>query len=233
MTEITILAVSRISDGVCVAGITNEGQWIRPTRPNSDDSWRQLELEDCRDLSGNWIIRKGNRVKFDLVESIPKGNHSEDWRIGSRRTRLVHELTEEEYFEFCQKHQERSLKSLEQITDMRSLILIRPERFTSFTFRIETSRKGKRSYVPRCGFVFNGRLHLSKPISDAEWRGYGRKYLHTKQGPTVKNIFDENKTENYWLTIGLNIVDSTVYLMVVDVHLFPIRHFDMDFKRLL
>lgn len=79
MTEITILAVSRISDGVCVAGITDDGQWIRPTRPNRDDSWRQLELDDCSDIKGNWIVRKGNRVKFDLIESIPKGAHSEDW----------------------------------------------------------------------------------------------------------------------------------------------------------
>jgi len=232
MTEITILAVSRISDGVCVAGITDDGQWIRPTRPNRADSWRQLELDDCKDVNGNWTVRKGNRVKFDIVESIPKGNHSEDWRIGSRRARLVHELTEEEYFDFCQKHQELSLKPLEQTTGMRSLILIRPERFSSFTFRIEISREGKRSYVPRCGFVFNSRLHLSKPISDVEWRGYGRRYLHNNQRPLVKNILHENQTENYWLTICRNIVGSTVYLMVVGVHLFPIRHFDMDFKRL-
>ncbi len=81
MTDITILAVSRISDGVRVAGITDDGQWVRPTRPNRDDSWRQLELGDCVDVKGNWIVRKGNRVKVELVESIPKGAHSEDWRI--------------------------------------------------------------------------------------------------------------------------------------------------------
>ena len=43
MTETTILAVTRLSSGVCVAGITKRGNWVRPTRPNHDDSWRQLD----------------------------------------------------------------------------------------------------------------------------------------------------------------------------------------------
>lgn len=232
MTEITILAVSRISDGVCVAGITDDGQWIRPTRPNRDDSWRQLDRDDCRDVNGNWIVRKGNRVRIDLVEPIPKGTHSEDWRIGSRRAQLVHELSEQEYFGFCQNYQELTLEPIEQTINTRSLILVRPERFTSFTFEVETSLKGKRSYVPRCGFVFNQRLHLRKPISDVEWREYGRKYLRNNQCPAVKDILHENQTDNYWLTIGQNIVGSTIYLMVVGIHFFPVRHFDMDFKRL-
>lgn len=232
MTEITILAVSRISDGVCVAGITDDGRWIRPTRPNRNDSWRQLKHDDCKDIKGNWIVRKGNRVRFDLVESIPKDSHTEDWRIGDRKAQLVHELYEEEYFDFCQNHQEVSLDPLEQTTGTRSLILLRPEKFTSFTFQIETSLKGKQSYVPRCEFIFNGRLHLSMPISDVEWRGYGQRYLQNKQRPTVKDILHENQIENYWLTIGQNVVGSTVYLMVVGVHFFPIRHFGMDFKRL-
>lgn len=232
MTEIVILAVSRISDGVCVAGITDDGQWIRPTRPNRNDSWRQLEYNDCRDVNGEWIVRKGNRVRLDLVEPIPKDSHSEDWRLGNQEVKLVHELTEEEYFDFCQEHQESSLEPLEQTTSKRSLILVCPERFTSFTFQIETSLKGKQSYVPRCGFDCSGQSYQNKPLSDAEWRGYGRQYLENNRHPSVKGILHENQTKNYWLTIGQNIVDTTVYLMVVGIHFFPIRHFDMDFKRL-
>ncbi len=231
MTEITILAVTRLSDGVCVAGITKDGEWVRPTRPNRNNTWRQLEYDDCKDDSGKWVVRKGNIVKMDLVEHIPQGYHSEDWLIGSRKAQLVHELPDNKYFDFCCNHREPSLEPLEQTKATRSLMLVRPEKFTSFTFQIVTSWEGKRSYVPKCGFVVAGHQYLSKPISDAEWRGYGRKYLHNNQRPTVKNILHENQTENYWLTIGQNIVGSTVYLMVVGIHLFPVRHFDMDFKR--
>ena len=231
MTEITILSVTRLSSGVCVAGVANDGEWVRPTRPNASDTWRQLEYVDCEDRKGNWIVQKGNRVKMDLVEPIPKGAHSEDWRIGDRKAQLVHELSDDEYLNFCENHQEKSLEPLLPTTATRSLILVRPERFTSFTFYIDTSWEGKRSYIPRCGFVVDGQQYLRKPISDAEWRKYGRKYLRKNPRPKVRDILDENCTENYWLTIGRNIMGSTLFLMVVGIHLFPVRHFAMDFKR--
>jgi len=61
MVEITILALTRLSDGVCAAGITNDGKWVRPTRPNPS-GWRQLEYSDCKDANGSWVVRKGNAV---------------------------------------------------------------------------------------------------------------------------------------------------------------------------
>ena len=92
MTEIIVLAVTRLSDGVCVAGVTNDGDWVRPTRPNAAH-WRQLEYSDCRDASGEWIVRKGNTVRMDLIEPIPKGAHSEDWLVGQRHPELVEEVS--------------------------------------------------------------------------------------------------------------------------------------------
>jgi len=230
MTEIAVLAVTRLSSGVCVAGIAENGEWVRPTRP-SQSGWRQLDYSDCRDSNGNWVVQKGCVVKMDLREAIPTGEHSEDWLVGDRKVQLVRELSEEGYLAFCQNHQESSLDPLMGIKASGSLILICPEKFTSFTFQVETSLEGKRNYVPRCGFVFNGQYYLRKPISDAEWRGYGRRYLQKTDNPKVGDIFAENQTKNCWLTIGRNIVNSNIYLIVVGIHLFPVRRFKMDFKR--
>ena len=231
VTELTILSVTRLSDGVCVAGINQEGEWIRPTRPKPS-GWRQLEYADCKDSKGNWIVKKGNVVRMDLTEPIPEDAHSEDWQIGNRKARLVHELSDAEHLNFCKNHEEPSLLPLNQTGVTRSLILVRPERFTSFTFQIDTSWEGKRSYVPRCGFVVGGQQYLRKPISDAEWRRYGRKYLRDNQRPRLKDILDENQTEGIWLTVGRNMMGSTVFLMVVGIHMFPVKRFEMDFKRI-
>ncbi len=177
-------------------------------------------------------VYRGNVVRMDLTEPIPEDAHSEDWQIGNRKARLVHELSDAEHLNFCKNHEEPSLLPLNQTGVTRSLILVRPERFTSFTFQIDTSWEGKRSYVPRCGFVVGGQQYLRKPISDAEWRRYGRKYLRDNQRPRLKDILDENQTEGIWLTVGRNMMGSTVFLMVVGIHMFPVKRFEMDFKRI-
>lgn len=230
MTELTILSVTRLSSGVCVAGINQEGEWIRPTR-SKPSGWRQLEYDDCKDSNGNWIVQKGNVVRMDLIGPIPKEDHSEDWQIGDRKARLVHELSDDEFLNLCNNHEEPSLEPINQFGATRSLILVRPEKITSFTFQIDTSWEGKRSYVPRCGFVVSGQQYLRKAISDAEWRRYGRKYLRNNQRPRLKDVLDENHTESICLTVGRYTMGTTVFLMVVGVHLFPVRRFRMDFGR--
>ena len=73
-----MLAVTRLSDGVCVAGITRGGKWIRPIRPNSGDTWRQVEKADCKDKDGKWVVCKGCVVDMDIRDPIPRDIHVED-----------------------------------------------------------------------------------------------------------------------------------------------------------
>jgi len=113
MTEIIVLAVTRLSSGVCVAGITSDGEWIRPTRPNANDTWRQLEYDDCKEGVGDWIVRKGNTVRMDLVKPIPQGDHSEDWLVGKSRPEPVGELSEAEYKHVCQRITEAATDPVE------------------------------------------------------------------------------------------------------------------------
>lgn len=235
MTEIRILAVSRISDGVCVAGITDDGQWIRPTRPNRDDSWRQLEPDDCKDSNGHWVLRMGNRAKIDLIKKIPHQAHSEDWLIGDRKPQLITELSAGDYQAVCERLTEKSLDEIDCEDANRSLMLIHPSKITSFSFDIETNWEGQRKYIPRCSFKSGNRTYSRKGISDLEWRGYGRQLMQQHGGNCsiqANEIFESNGTRDCWFTVGRNPLRKGFYVLIVGVHLFPVRHFDMDFARL-
>lgn len=231
MTEIAVLAASRLSDGVCVAGITHQKQWVRPTRPKHDDTWRQLERSDCREARGQWVLAKGNVVRIDLVRPIPKEAHSEDWLIGPRKPELVRRLCDTDYRRVCRQIAEPSLEALDCDKAPRSLVMVRPSRISSFSFGMD-ERKG--TYVPRCSFTLGRRHYSAKPVSDLEWRGYGRRLVRQHNGKEAwkaGDIFRRNGTEACWLTVGRNLVASQPYLLVVGVHLFPVRRFPMDFQR--
>jgi len=236
MTEITISAVTRLSSGVCVAGINNDGMWVRPTQPNAANTWRQLKYDDCKDANGQWIVRKGNRVKMDLVKPIPDNAHSEDWLIGSRKPELLEKLSEDGLRTVCEKFTEKSMDAIDCDNANRSLILIHPDKVFSFSFQVETNWEGQRKYIPRCTFSVCGRSYPDIGITDAEWRGYGRqimlKYGEDCQLPANK-AYQQNGTEDNWFVIGRNLLTSSkFYLLIVGIHLFPVRHFEMDFKRL-
>lgn len=233
MTEITILAVSRLSDGVCVAGITDKGHWVRPTKPRPL-GWRYLDYDDCKDSGGRWIVCKGNRVRMHLTDKIPEGAHSEDWLIGDRKPQLVEELSADDYQSVCEKFTEESLDAVDCKEAERSLILIHPSKITSFSFAVETNWERQRKYIPRCSFKLGNRIHLRKGISDLEWRGYGRQVMR-KHGDDcllqASEIFGQNGTKDCWFTVGRNPLKKSFYILIVGVHLFPPKHFDMDFKR--
>lgn len=174
MTELTILSVTRLSSGVCVAGINQDGEWVRPTRPNCGDTWRQLEYADCKDSNGNWIVKNGNVVRMDLRDHISLGAHTEDWKIGDHKSELVEELSEDEYMDICEDISEDSLDPLVREEANRSLIMVSPDQISSFSFTIEMDLRGRRKYIPRCTFRADGDWQNNLGVSDAEWRGYGR-----------------------------------------------------------
>jgi hypothetical protein len=112
--------------------------------------------------------------------------------------------------------------------------MVHPDKVTSFSFDIETTWEEKKRYTPRCAFRLGGRLYQRVAVSDAEWRGYGRSQRERQGGDcrvAASEVFSELDTEDCWLTLGRNEMDSSIYLMGVGVHLFPIRRFEMDFKR--
>ena len=193
-----------------------------------------MEHSDCRDESGDWAIRKGNIVAMNLVKPIPLGAHTEDWLVGQGRPKLVKQLADDEYREVCKELQEGSTAPIKGTDAVRSLMVVRPDKITSFSFNIDVNWEGRKRYTPRCTFRLGGKLHQGVAVSDAEWRGYGRSQRKKHDGDchvAGKEVLDELGAEDCWLTLGRNEVNSTIYLMVVGIHLFPPRRFKMDFER--
>lgn len=234
MTDVIVLAVSRIGSGVCVAGVTGNGDWVRPTRPKSSDSWRQLEYDDCNDARGHWVMCKGHVVRMELTEHIPKDDHCEDWLIGDRKPELVGVLPEDEYRRLCQTTAENDLSAIEGVTAFRSLAMIRPDELRAFSFQHETSWEGVKKYIPRCDFVNAGCTYNGLGISDAEWRGYGRSLMEKRGSDChirAQDLFNQFGIRDCLLTLGRNQVAGKPYLLVIGVHLFPVQRFEMDFGR--
>ncbi len=234
MTDITVLAVSRLSGGCCVAGVDGEGNWVRPTRVKP--GWRQMERADLSDRDGNLVVQKGNVVSFDLAEAIPRprDGHTEDWRLGDQPPQLVRKLKPHEQAELCGAIQEEAISEIEPSERSRSLMLVHPDEVLEFSFQHETSWEGQTRYTPRCTFVLGGRRFSGVGISDAEWRGLGRRLMAEHDDPCSVGsavLFEELGTEDCWLTVGGYDVGSTAYLLIVGVLLLPPKHFRMDFKR--
>lgn len=233
--EIALLAVTRLSDGVCLAGVNRAGAWIRPTRPaNLEDTWRQLEKEDCCDRQGNWVACKGNVVDVDLARAIPKGYHSEDWLVGERPIKLVRELPEDAHMKVCSRFSEGNLRRLFVRRAPRSLILIEPDEIVSFDFGFELSRRGDTRYLPRLSFEHQCQKYADVAVTDAEWRGLGRQLMREYRGDchfAGRELLDRFGIRRRWLSVGRYDGDDKPYLLVIGVHLFPVQRFAMDFER--
>ena len=229
----TILAVSRISDGVCVAGVTDTGRWIRPTREHPD-GWRQLEYSDCRNAKGKWVIRKGNRVAVSVKKRISRveDGHTEDFLVGDRPPELLEVLEEDEYRGICTKAEGADTSVIEETRRRRSIMIVRPDSVHDFSFCVEITRSGARRYCPRCSFTIGRQPYRRVVISDAEWRACGRQRQFF-QSPCITwpQICRHLAVEDCRLTLGGNLVGDKPYLLISGVHLFPVRRFPLDFER--
>lgn len=232
-----MLAVTRLSDGVCVAGITRAGKWIRPTRPAPTSWWparRQIQEDDCRNENDDWVVRKGNVVDMELCEPIAEPTHPEDWLLGDRPPTLVRKLSDQEYRRVCSRLAERNPRRLFVTSSPRSLMMIEPDEVVSFDFAVERGEGSKSKYRPRLTFRASGRLYRGKTVTDAEWRGYGREVMKKHGDPCrvdAEDIFRELGAEKCWLSIGKYEMDARPFLLVIGIHLFPVQRLTMDFRR--
>lgn len=235
--ELAILAVTRLSDGVCVAGIDRDWRWVRPTRPAPTEWWperRLLTLDDCRDGQGEWVVRKGNVVDLDVQKPIPKGSHVEDWLVGTQPPKLVRTLPEARYRRVCARIAGRSVRRLFVKKKPCSLVMIKPEAVTSFLFETGDDRNGKRRYLPRVSFRAAGQLYRDLAVTDAEWRAHGRDVMKTHGDPyrlDGRAAIRDLATKDCWLAVGRYEMDGHTFLLVVKIHLFPVCTFQMDFRR--
>ena len=217
-TKLTVLAVARPEhDKVCIAGITEQGEWIRPQSVYAD------ELDTAR----------GTRFKNLCVSTV----YLDAWR--GRRARkedhffvysrgIERELTMNEQKRFLARHLDGSVDAV--FKTGRSLGLIRPRILRVYDEQARTTRS-ERGYEQYIRFNFkdgSGRVYRHWSCRCAafyeNWNAVKARHRWTC-GWRMLRYLRQNET---YLAIGLTYSDYGVeqlefgaYPMIVGVHVVP------------
>ena len=224
--KITVLAVSKLGNELCVAGVDEDRNWIRPTCLSSG-GWRQFYKVDIYDENNMPVISLSNVVAIYLTHPIPQIDtpHIEDWEYDrSFKPTLIRTLNNSQRLELFQEISQQTLDPLIRNYE-RSLCLIEPSSIVSANFA-NTSFRGE--YQPILVFRFEGQLYSYK-VTDIYWRALGRNllargYNPVLEGEELQSILEYSK---FFLTIGLGRQFRGRYWpLIVGVHTvpyFPVR----------
>jgi hypothetical protein len=177
--ELLILAVTRLSTGVCVAGVDDGGNWVRPTREN-DSGWRQLDVTDLYGTDGHIVVDVGHWVRWPLARPIPRDVHTEDREVASgARPSLIRKLSHDDARRSCEAIHEEALPAF-LADNTRSLILIKPDGVDAIRFDADDAVGRKARIEFSCA---GERCNLS--VTDLRWRALAKHCLAESGRPTL------------------------------------------------
>jgi hypothetical protein len=232
--EITILAVTKMHGGVCVAGIDSAGEWVRPVRierkreAGGITDYCLLPLDFFHGGRSHLVCMGVTRVWLDRHQPSPP--HSEDWTLDlDHKPQFIRKLSQQEQEDFLLSHAESDLSLL---CERRSLGLFQAERF-SFTFALN---KTGDDIAVRAGFRV-GREELSDVgCTDLRLRALGRKLMERHQGRTVSMTdadFRRRGKRATYLAVGLSrLYRGRHWPIVVGVHSLPEIDVVVDYANL-
>ena len=230
--QITILAVTKLGNELCVAGVDEYRNWIRPTCLSSG-GWRQFYTVDIYDKNDKPVIALSNVVTIRLIRPIPQIGtpHIEDWEYDRNSKPILTEaINNSKRLQLFQKISEQTLEPLIK-NYKKSLCLIEPSSIVSANFA-NISYTGK--YQPILDFTFKSG-HYSYKITDIYWRAFGR-YLSTKYHKQIwdgKELQDILQCSRLFLTMGLTRLYRDKYWpMIVGVHTVPCFPIEIDYENI-
>jgi len=230
-TQVVILAVSRMGNQVCVAGVDEDKKWVRPTSPSKEGGW-EFKLSDIYDKNNDPVIALSNTVAIRLIKRVPaEGSpQKENWEYDRRQKPvLVEILSEQQRLKLFQAISEKKLEPLVEKNE-KSLCLIEPS-FIFFVNLSNISVKGK--WQPRISFAFN-EIPYEFPVTDIYWRAICRS-LQKKTGKKLLDGGELKKIIGYnriFLTIGLprGKIKNQYWPMIVGVHPVPLFPIKIDYR---
>ncbi len=238
LTQVLLLAVTRMLSGFCIAGLTTERhpashlRWVRPVKEHGT-----LLLGDLTDASGR-VIQCNDVVELDLQAPRPQPPHVEDWLTDLiyHRPRVLRCLEGERRARFLASHLDLApLDVLEH--DTRSLCLVRPDRVTA-TFRRDPYSLKERFLL---GLTLDGvplrRLDVGQglPVTDLKWRALGRAWLQEDGAHELileqDALLDRLGAQELYLSIGLSReYQRQTWPLVIGVHPVPDYYMEIDYR---
>ncbi|MBI3946674.1 MAG: hypothetical protein HY321_12195 [Armatimonadetes bacterium] len=223
MSRITLLAVTRMQSGVCVAGMDEEGHWVRPVKERAT-----LTLGDIT-YPGGQVAQAFDVTEFPVLRPRPQPPHLEDCVSDfiRARPRLSRHLTPAERAAFLDAHAEPGADAVLS-AHRRSLCLVRARRLDAF-FQLDTY-SGK--YEARLA-VDGGR---PLPVTDLRWRALGRNLPGERDGERrfpPEEVARVLGTDEVYVAYGLSrSFQGQIWALVVGVHPVPDFAVTVDYRRM-
>lgn len=227
--DITILAVTKRYNSVCIAGVDEQRKWIRPVKEG------ELSLENIR-VSRNDYVSIGNRYKFTFSGQSPLKCQTENYTIDtSQNITHITTLTETQKRELFLSLSESSLVTSNPTLDItqilksrnRSLVLLGPVKVQ----RVYIYKNGNMK-SPNITFNINSinvkgpNNRTDLPCTDLKFRAFAKNLL--RQRNTTSITLEENELKDL---LGYNqifiVIDLTTLFrgenwpMSIGVHTLP------------
>lgn len=229
LTEVLILAMTKMRSGICTAGFTRERhpvtglRWVRPVR-----EFDTLLPGDMTDADGR-PVQCDDVVALNLLRPRPDPPQVEDWLTDfvRHRPRLLRRLEGQKRARFFAEHVDRAPEEV-LIDHARSLCLVQPEQVWAH-FSLD-GYSGK--YEARMGFVLPGQVNHPRitsrrgvSVTDLAWRALGRGWLGPRGGRLSLDHDDLRErlgAEAIYLAVGLSRRwRGECWPLVIGVHVVP------------
>jgi len=221
--NVTILAVSKRLNGVCIAGIGND-RWIRPTKKE------ELMLDDIRLENG--YVSVGNTYEFHFSGRNPQQCQSENYLMeGSILKKST--LSEDERRRLFTSLCENTFTTAEALKARnRSLVMLGPIRIDSVYIHKEEKMK-----PPEIKFSVNGvevKGIKDKPMqcTDLKFWSFARSLLGQRESLTLDGteVKKQLRYENMFIIIGLTkLYHGINWPMIISIHTIPDYRQEIDY----
>lgn len=186
-----ILAVTKTYDKFCIAGMNENGKWIRPLPVGKEKFWRSERYTNGEFIKVGdvWEI-----AEYEDEYDIHSPGHTEDLRL-LQSPKFKEHYTNNKLLNFVEAFKEDKTALSNTLNGVsRSLCLVKAENFKKFLF--DNPFNGRKQ--ARFTFLFEGNHYNNTtstpgfPITDLKWRAY-----------TFQQIKTTNDWNNIFICIGL------------------------------
>ncbi len=243
--NITILAVTKRYNSVCIAGINEQRKWIRPTKDG------ELDLRNIS-VGRNNYISINNIYDFTFSRHLPIGCQTENYIIDeskyiSHKSRLTDSQREKLFSQLAENSLVTSnpTKNITEIlrSNKRSLVLLGPVRIERVYIYInEYMRTPKVTFSVNSINVKGPNNKTDLPCTDLKFRALAKSLLRKEK--TNSLMLNENRLKQLlgfnqvFIVVGLTprnrlpsgLVDN--WPMIIGVHTLPDYSQDIDYNDL-
>jgi hypothetical protein len=223
--RLTILATTRMLNGICIAGIDSEDKWIRPV-PRDAESFTPSSLSPSRRV----VVEPYDEVEFVVRRQLKNSPHSEDLEVDSSRTpSIIRNVGETALGRLMRRNDEHDQIS-EKGGDLERW-LKQQNRSLTLT-RVDEAVDAFRGTFDPAGGQRRIRFRVGKqlftlPCTDLRWRASTR---GNRDGRMLKHL---RSAEVLYFALGLaRQLNYHYYPMVVGVHPIPKLAVEVDYDDL-